>query len=73
MRVLSTVHEMIPVKECDTCACAKFRRESGVATTHAETIRTVQSLTTSSSKCFMFSVCIQLQSSVAPTSSSLVK
>ena len=44
-------------QKCDSCACAKFRGDRRVATTHPVSIRTVHSLATRYSKWLMFSGC----------------
>ena len=45
-------------QECDWCACARFRDEWRVATTHPASMRTLLSLSTHYTQCLMFSVCV---------------
>jgi hypothetical protein len=47
-----------PCLKCDRCACARYRNEWRVATTHPESIRTVHWLATRYSKYLVFSVCV---------------
>lgn len=53
------------------CACTRFRGKC-VATTHPQSIRTVQSLNTRYSKPLKFSVCVIAELAIAPTNSSRI-